>query len=413
LGIIQRIIGPFGLSIADAPKWKSLFAESNAAGKPVNTLTSMQLAAFWAGVRVQASAVGSIPLHAYRETGDNRERITDHPISDLVSNSPNADQTANEFWETITAWLCVAGNAYALIERNGSRIVALIPLPSDKVEVIRDVHNDLYYRFNDRGRAVEYRPDDILHFKGISFGGDEGISPIKIGAQVLGSALAAEESSAKFLGSGYMPSGVLKSQAELTDTQRDDLGKILQQYAGSERAGKVMVLEAGLDYQQISLDPQSVQLLETRRWSAEQILMMLGVPPIVVGLSGDGITAWGTGIEAISRQWLQTGLNPLLVRIERRIKKQLLGPSDRGVFFEFNREAWLQTDSASKIDFLARAVQNGLATRSEARRKLGFNDRPEADFLTAQTNLAPLDKLGAAQDARSAMRGALGLDNEQ
>ncbi len=233
MGIIQRIIGPFGLSIADAPKWKSLFAESNAAGKPVNPLTSMQLAAFWAGVRVQANAVGSIPLHAYRETGDNRERITDHPISDLVSNSPNADQTANEFWETMTAWLCVAGNAYALIERNGNRIVALIPLPSDKVEVIRDVNNDLFYRFNDRGRSVDYTPDVIFHLKGISFGGDEGISPIKLGAQVLGSALAAEESSAKFLGSGYMPSGVLKSQAELDETQREDLAKILQQYAGS------------------------------------------------------------------------------------------------------------------------------------------------------------------------------------
>ena len=55
-------------------------------------------------------------------------------------------------------------------------------------------------------------------------------------------------------------------------------------------------------------------------------------------------------------------------------------------------------------------------TRKEGRAKLYLPRKDCADELTAQTNLAPLDKLGAAQDgnsARAAMRAWLGVAAEK
>lgn len=112
---------------------------------------------------------------------------------------------------------------------------------------------------------------------------------------------------------------------------------------------------------------------------------------------------WGTGVEAILLQWLTTGLNPVLRRVESRITRQLLKPEERRRFyFEFNREALLQADSATKAAFLSTMVQNALMTRNEARAKLNLPAKPGGDELTAQTNLAPLAGLAGTTDATAA-----------
>jgi phage portal protein BeeE len=123
---------------------------------------------------------------------------------------------------------------------------------------------------------------------------------------------------------------------------------------------------------------------------------------------------WGSGVEAIVLQWLTTGLNPFLTRIEKRIRLQLIPPGDRRrIYAEFNREAMLQADSAGKAAFLSTMVQNALMTRNEARAKLNLAAMPGGDVLTAQTNLAPLDKLGGGADVtvKSALRSWLGIED--
>src|SRR5690606_35809640 len=122
-----------------------------------------------------------------------------------------------------------------------------------------------------------------------------------------------------------------------------------------------------------------------------------------------------TGVEHILISWLTLGIDPLCDRIEARIKKQLIRPTgSRRRYAEFNREALLQMDSTAKANFLSSMVQNGLMDRNEGRAKLNLPNRDGADKLTAQTNLAPLDKLGgdvnAGAAAREALRNFLGIE---
>jgi phage portal protein BeeE len=126
---------------------------------------------------------------------------------------------------------------------------------------------------------------------------------------------------------------------------------------------------------------------------------------------------WGSGVEQILLAWLTLGIDPLCDRIEGRIKKQLIRPTgNKRRYAEFNREALLQMDSAAKAAFLSMMTQNGLMTRNEGRAKLNLPWKQGGDDLTAQTNLAPLDKLGAGMDgaqARAAMRAWLGVQAEE
>lgn len=398
----------FGLT--DEKPWALFFGGASHSGKAVTIDSALQLSTFWACVRLTAGAIASMPLQLFEKDSHGGRHAAEHDLVSLLTVSPDGERTAFEFWEAVTAWLLVTGNAYAEISRTGGRVVALSLLPSDQVQVTRNTAGDLRYAFTDRGQRVELAAEDMLHLRGFGFGGDLGLSAIRFGVQTFGSAIAAEETAGKILGNGLMPSGVLSSEQELTDEQRKQLTGIMKAYASSTNAGKLMVLESGLKFDQLSLNPEDGQLLATRAFSVEDIARWFNLPPVLIGHAN--VTSWGSGIEQLFLGWLAMGLNPIAKRIEQRVRFRLLPPGERARFYpEFNRESVLQLDSAAKSAFLSSMVQNGLMTRTEARQKLNLADRPEADFLTAQTNLAPLDKLGAA-DPAATIRGALGIGDQ-
>jgi HK97 family phage portal protein len=412
MGIKDWFGRKFGLT--DREPWSAFYGGSSAAGKAVTDNTALNLAAVWACVRLNSEAVGSLPIQVFEKDSKGGRNQIEHPVADVISN-PNADQTPQEFWGAMAAWLLVRGNAYAEIARLGDRVVALNLLPADKVNVIRDQTGDLRYKFTDRGKPFDLPAECVLHVRGFGFGGDLGLSAVQFGVQTFGSAIAADEIAGKIFGNGAMPSGVLTTEQEIDDEQREQLQKILAQYSSSSNAGMLMVLESGLKFEQLSLDPETMQMLETRRFNVEEVCRWFGTPPIIVGHAGAGQTMWGTGVEQLVIQWLTTGLNPLLTRFESRIRKQLLSPADRRrIYPEFNREALLQADSAAKIAFLSGAVQNGLMTRNEGRAELNLSAMPGGDVLTVQINLAPLPNLGASQDAqaKAALRTWLGIEEK-
>lgn len=413
MSILKRWFGkPFTLS--DAEPWALFYGGGSHAGKSVTVDSALQLSTFWACVKITAGVVSAMPLVVYEKDGKGGRNAIQHDLTGLLSVSPDGERTAIEFWEAMVAWMLVSGNAYAEIVRSGQRIVGLNHLPSDHVQVSRD-NGELRYTFTQDGQRFVLPAESVLHLKGFGFGGDMGMSVVRYGVQTFGNAIAAEETAGKLLGNGMMPSGVLQADQELTKEQRTQLTEILKAYSSSTNAGKIMVLEAGLKFNQLSMTPEDGQLLATRAHSVEDICRWFNIPPVVVGHAANGVTAWGSGIEQLILQWLASGLNNVCTRIEKRILLQLIPRNEWGrVYAEFNRESLLQMDSAAKIAFLSSAVQNGLMSRNEARAKLNFpaDADPAADKLTVQVNLSPLDQLGTATDARTTIRSALGMEDD-
>lgn len=369
---------------------------NNASGKPVTMSTALTISAVWACISRSAQAMASLPLDLYEKTSTGRKRITSS-LSDLLTLSPNADQTPIEFWEGMFSWLLTMGNAYAEIVWINGRASSLLLLPSIWVKPIRNkVTRELMYEVREPGeppRALSRT--EMLHLRGWGYGGDEGMSPIRWGTQALGAAIAADESAAKTFASGMQASGILKANQGLNEQQRQQVGEMVQTYQGSSNAGKLMVLPLGFDFIPLSLNPDDAQALETRRYSVEEVCRWFGTPPVVIGHAAEGQTMWGTGVEQIFMSWMQLGLNPVLKKVEQRIRKQLIPLGDqRRVYAEFNREAMMQMDSKSKAEFLRTMISNGVMSRDEGRDKLNLERRGgAADDLLAQTAMAPIDHL--------------------
>ena len=381
--------------LTDGSFWKGFFGLGNAAGKTVTVDTAMQLDAVWACVKLISETVGTLPCIVYNASSTTIRK--DHPLYELVHDAPSLDNTAVEFWEAIALSLMLYGNAFAEKKMSGDRLTALNILHPACINVSRNSRNERVYTVTEEGKQRKIGEDRMFHVRGMSFGGDVGFSPVSFGRQTLGSAIAAEEMAGKMFANGMQVSGVLTSDQILKPDQRKQLGETLNQFAGSDRAGKVAVLESGLKYQQLSINPQDAQMLETRRFSVEQICRWFGVPPVMIGHAAAGVTTWGSGVEQIILQFTKTGLRPILRRIEAAIRRDLMSAEDRkNIKVEFSMEGLLRGDSATRMAFITGMVDHGIYTPNEGRAYENKEPRAGGDDLIVNQAMLPLRLLGKA-----------------
>lgn len=331
--------------------------------------SALGISATWACVNLLAGTIASLPLMVYRTVGERRTVAKDHPLYRLLHDSPNADQTAVDFWEFVQAAVELAGNAYAEKRTTGGRITSLVPIRPDKVTVRRLGDGDLEYRWSEDGKAFVRRSADMLHIRG--FGGSPlgGASTLAICRSTFGGAMAVDDAAAKTFANGIRPSGVLSTDKTLNSTQRPELERLLQdKFSGAMNAGRPMVLDNNMKWQQLTLNPEDAQMLESRRFSVEEICRVFGVPPHMIGHT-ENSTSWGTGLEQQTLGFQKFTLRRRLKRIEQALEKQLLTPADRAaaVTIEFNLEGLLRGDSAARASFYQSGLNNGWMTINEVR----------------------------------------------
>jgi HK97 family phage portal protein len=334
---------------------------------------------------------------------------SDHPLYNLLCRSPNSEMTPGRFMLFIVACLYVRGNSYTEKRRIGKRVVALHPLLPQDVTVKRNDAGRLIYVVTDnKGGSRTLQADDVMHIRGFGLDGICGMQPIHTGRQIIGSATAANEASAKMFAKGMQASGVLTvDNGSLSPKQREQIRKNLATFSQSSNSGKLMVLEAGMKYQGISMNPESAQMLETRAFNVEEIARWFGVPPFMIGHM-DKSSSWAASVEAQNLHFLTSCLRPVLDNIEQEIIRCLIPREEWGdVYAEFSVEGLLRADSAGRAAFYASALDRGYMCRDEVRDKENLGPIPGGDIFTVQVNLVPLDQLGLQQAPADAARAAM------
>lgn len=157
----------------------------------------------------------------------------------------------------------------------------------------------------------------------------------------------------------------------------------------------------------VGINPDDAQLLESRVFSIEEVCRWFGVPPSMIGCT-DKASSWASSSEQLNLWFLQYGLRPWLKRIEQAIWLQLLTPAEQLRYYaEFNVEGLLRADTQSRTNFYSTALQNGWMNRNEVRRLENLPVIDGGEIFTAQSNLLPLDQLGAGIDSPAAKAALL------
>jgi HK97 family phage portal protein len=365
----------------------------NVSNVVVNEDTALKLSAVWACVRLLAETVGGLPVNCYRNNPDgSRELDNSHPLAVLFNSKPNKYQNHVEFFETMTMQLALHGNAYAVIQKTGGRIISLMPMMAEQMEVTLLTDGSVVYRYVDGANVTVFAPESIWHIKLMS-NGIVGLSPLAYARTAIGVGIASEDRVKALAKNGFKPTGILTIDKLLKPEQRT---AIRQQFADLAEGGDdpLRVLEAGMQYQQISMNPKDVQLLETRRFQIEDIARFFGVPSVLIN-DTSASTVWGSGVEQIVQGFYKLGLRPYLERYEASIKNNLLSPNDRSRFdFEFDFAALLRGDEKTRFNTYKEAVLNGLKTINECRRIEGLPSIEGGDIAYMQGQMTPITDLG-------------------
>ncbi|MCD8369118.1 MAG: phage portal protein [Clostridiales bacterium] len=363
--------------------WRFYFGNSSS-NKLVSERSAMQVAAVYACVRVLAEAVAQLPLHLYRYTGEgSKEKAADHPLYFLLHDEPNPEMSSFVFRETLMTHILLWGNAYAQIIRNGKGdILALYPLMPNRMRVDRDEHGRLYYEYtlsDDDAPQVKktiLKPSEVLHIPGLGYDGLVGYSPIAVAKNAVGLTIATEEYGAKFFANGATPGGILEYPGTVKDPDkvREAWNK---GFGGSGNSNKVAVLEEGMKYTPISINPDEAQFLDTRKFQIDEIARIFRVPPHLIG---DLEHSTFSNIEQQSLEFVTYSLQPWLVRWEQGIHRVLLNENERKDYFvKFNVDGLLRGDYQSRMNGYATARQNGWMSANDIRELENLDRIPEKD----------------------------------
>jgi len=388
----------FGLSGIREPGLQQASAGSAVvADVPVTEDTALRLSAVWACTRLLSETVGGLPINCYRNNPDgSRTPYPEHPLAELFAGKPNRYQNRVEFFETMTMQLALHGNAYALKQKRGGRIVSLLPLMAQQMEVNLLSDGTIAYKYQTGSDITVYAPESIWHLK-LMGNGVVGLSPLSYARNAIGVGIASENRVKALAKNGFKPTGILTIDKLLKPEQRT---AIRQQFADLSEGSSdpLRVLEAGMNYQQVSMNPKDVQLLETRRFQIEDIARFFGVPSVLINDTAAS-TVWGSGVEQIVQGFYKLGLRPYLERYEASIKNSLLEPGERSQFdFEFDFNALLRGDEKTRYSTYKEAVLNGLKTVNECRRIEGLAPIEGGDVAYMQGQMTPISQLAMPRE---------------
>lgn len=359
----------------------------NASGVTVNEKTALGMPAVWRAVNLIAGTAASLPLHAYREADDVRLPVGDGSQSARLLANPHPDLTKFELWELVYSHLLLWGNAYLLVLRNQNRqVTELWPLHPSRVKVGRDSEGVKWYQVDgEDGRP--YSDQQIMHIPGFGYDGVCGVSPIRLAAQGIGLALAAEQFGAKLFGSGSLMSGILQTEQRLNPEQADNIKtRWKAKMAGLQGAHDVAVLDSGIKFQQLSIPPGDAQFIESRRFQIAEIARIFGIPPHMLA-DTEKSTSWGTGIEQQSIGFVVYTLRPWLTRVEQRVTR-LLQPSK--VYARYAVEGLLRGDSQQRAAFYQQMWNIGVFSTNDIRKLEDFAPVEGGDVRYRPLNMGEL-----------------------
>lgn len=407
---VRRVYNAFtgksvGLMDEELLEWLGISSEGRSR-KALNEVT------YFTCMKMLSETMGKIPLKYYQETEDGRVKAKGTDMSYLLSVRPNKIMTPTTLWST-TEFNCQHyGNAFIWIRskyvKNGKyggefKPIDIWPMQANYVQVIMDdkgawgAKGEIYYQYNDpkSGEVYVFGNDEVLHFKTwYSLDGFLG-SPVR---EILKSTISGANESQNFMNKlyeqGLTASMAMQYTGDLEEGKTQKLQKkFSDKLTGSKNAGKIIPVPIGLTLTPLKMNLTDAQFFELKKYGALQIAGAFGIKP-------NQINSYEKSSYSNSEtQQMSFLVDTMAVRLkmyEEEINAKALTPKQakEGYLYKFNEKAILRTDSATQMENLAKAVNNGIYTPNEARAFIDMPMQEGGDLLMVNGNYIPITQVG-------------------
>jgi HK97 family phage portal protein len=350
----------------------------SATGVPTSPIQSLQVSAVYACVKRLSEDLGKLPIQIRKKSSKGGWKVdTTHPLNKLFR-SPNSWQTQFGLIQHLIVSLQMRGNGYIYIARDrDGDAKQLIPIMPDRLSILLSEDGNVYYNITSQqfgANTIIATTEDLIHVRNLSLdGGIRGVSPISCSQDSFGVAVASQRHAALFFRQGTNLSGVLEAPARLSEEAAKRMAQSWQAaYSGSDNHHKIAVLEEGVKYNSnMSVSPNDAQLLETQKFSAEQIARIFGVPPWLIGLPVPVSTY--SNVEQSQLTYVTNTLSGLAKNVEDEFERVLLFEDEQDRYqIQFDFDSMLRGDLKSRMEAAQIQLLNGVCSINEIREREGL-----------------------------------------
>jgi HK97 family phage portal protein len=146
----------------------------------------------------------------------------------------------------------------------------------------------------------------------------EPAAPVEAAAMAVDVHNSASRWSKALLDNAARPSGAIiykgaEGQGGMSTDQYDRLvSEMESHHQGARNAGRPMLLEGGLDWKPMGFSPSDMEFQKTKEAAAREIAIAFGVPPMLLGLTGDATYA---NYQEANRAFYRLTVLPLVTRV--------------------------------------------------------------------------------------------------
>ena len=338
-----------------------------------------------------------MPLTLKRKIGNSIESANEHPVSKLLRRMPNPYTTAYQLKQWLVIDYLTANFGVAIITRDENGTINGIwqqNAKDVKPERNETTNYDLFYNVNLASVGnVAFNHKNVLSIVNFNNAGVIGNNITELAQGTLQTSSATLKYAQDFFQQGIAPDGFIEwsdsvvSDRETTEIVRNELKADLQaKYSGTGKFHQALLLPNGAKWVQVQTSLANAQAVETRKFNRQIISSIFRVVPFLMGENG------GSGSEEQWQSFIKNIL-PILVNFESSLNSQLLSEEeqDAGYYFKFNVDALERGNLSNRFSAYATALNNGIMTVNEVRKKEDLPPVENGDVLRQNSAIQTLE----------------------
>lgn len=355
---------------------------------------AMKLSAVYCATNQISNALAMLPVNIVKYDYDEKQPIS-HPLWSVLNVYPEKLYNHYNSFKMAVESVIIQGNGYYYIVRDDKLdVLELRYINADFVQPMPMPDGSIRYIVQGFPAAVD--SSDMIHLFMHCDEMHNGISLLKYAAKVLGAATNAEDTADKFYKGGAGLNGIIKAQATLTKEQKAQIRESWQE-AFSAHGNGVAVLPQGLDYQSISVSPEDAQLLESRKFSIEEIARFFNISPIKLQVLNE---VSYNSMESAELNFLYDTVAPYVQIFMEEFNRKLFKPSEVGkIGVMFDYTSAMQTNRKDLADYYRTLITNGIMSVDEVRGQMGLpklgTDASQAHYI--QLSYQTIDNIASGK----------------
>jgi HK97 family phage portal protein len=361
----------------------------SAAGMPVSSDTAMRLITVQNCVRVRVATISQIPCHVMERDGKIRNKAEDFYLYSKLHDQPNSWQTASEFWGMVEAHICLHGQMLCYkLGLDDRPVLEIIPIQPDRViKISQNTDYSLTYQIRlGNGETKEFPQSKIVHFRGLTLDGINGVNPIEYARETIGLGSASSKFLSNYFDKGLHPGALIETEKMLSLEARKNLGTALrEEYGGLTKSQGLMLLDDGMKIQFPTIKLVDAQYLEQMKMGEAQICGLFRVPLMLIQ-SGDKTPTYASA-EQFFLNYSVIGVTPDCKNYEGVIWRDLLTPNERKRYYaKFAVDALLRGDFKTRMDGYQIGINCEMLSPNDCREKEDMNPYDGGDEYRSRTS---------------------------